>query len=172
MYNSGGLRISIYLWNHCHHQGYKRIYHLPKFLSMSFILIINFICVVRTQNIRSTLFANFKYAVQNYIILFISKSSLWFLFRYSLFFLILFFFYTYLQIFLTLHSKKIWNTKGTHLGLPGAIYTGGNSQNRGLCRCGHSPLPHCVMGHAQPLAGRVVRQQEKEYGSRAGPWNV
>lgn len=50
---------------------------LSKVFSDFFIINCVCVCELRALNVRSTLFAKFKYIIQYSVIIFISKSSLW-----------------------------------------------------------------------------------------------
>lgn len=141
----------MYPWYHHHREGYKHIiHHLPKFPPVPFIIIYVCVCMLRTLNIRSSLFASFKYMIQCSVMFFISRSSLWFLFRspYSLIF------FSFLFIF----TDSLDITEQENVKYPGA-YTLGHlapyllgeaHRNRIPYRCAHPHLlDHCIMRYAQ-----------------------
>ena len=70
IYNSMSWGISIYPWNHYHHQDHTHIHFLPEFppfsvllLALLLLLLLFCVCDKNTLNIRSTLSANLKNAI-------------------------------------------------------------------------------------------------------------
>lgn len=124
--------------------------------------------MLRTLNIRSIIFASFKYTIQCSVMFFISRSSLWFLFKspYSLIFFSFLFIFT--DSFDITEQENVKYPGAHTLGHLAPYLLGEAHRNRIPYRCAHPPFLTIVLRDMlRDSEWKVVRHLEEEYGSRA-----